>query len=79
MELLASGKTLDEVPIRAYDIREGMHVATSLDDQLAWSRLAHVMHVGMRRIAHVDIGGGTFACGVRPGRYIYTHNVIIVS
>lgn len=81
IEALAAGASEADVAIFASDIREGMHVITEIDedkpgDEINWSELAVAECVGMRRVARLYCGGRNFAAGARPGRYIYTHNII---
>jgi len=79
MSQLAQGAPYDEIAIRAHDIRAGMHVAVEVGNGPEWSMITETISVGMRRIAHIDVGGRTFACGVNPKMRVYTHNLQIVS
>jgi hypothetical protein len=65
----------------ANEVRVGMHVVTEIDmdaegDRVEWSPLVEVECLGMRRVARVYCGGRNFAAGTKPGRYIYTHNLL---
>jgi len=69
----------------ANEVRKGMHVITEIDmdapgqvDRVEWSPLVNVECVGMRRVARIYCGGRNFAAGSKPGKYIYTHNLIPV-
>jgi hypothetical protein len=90
-EVIISGST--PVPTRegienpengvyAHDMRVGMHVITEIDTDtqgvIGWSPLVAVEHIGMRRVARIYCGGRNFAAGTKPGRYIYTHNLLPV-
>ena len=68
----------------ANEVREGMHVIAEIDldeegDRIEWSPLVEVECLGMRRVARVYCGGRNFAAGTKPGRYIYTHNLMPIE
>lgn len=39
-----------------------------------WEEITDVHLVGRRAVAHISIGGQTYAAGAQPGRFIFTHN-----
>jgi hypothetical protein len=63
----------------ASDIVAGMHVITDVGNGPEWSVLTEATCVGTRRVARLYCGGRNFAAGVRPGKYIYTHNLLVVT
>jgi hypothetical protein len=68
----------------ANEVRVGMHVVTEIDldeagDRVEWSPLVEAECIGMRRVARVYCGGRNFAAGTKPGRYIYTHNLMPIE
>jgi hypothetical protein len=83
-EVIVSGST--PVPTREFiadenmkgyasDVHVGMHVITEVGGRVEWSRLVEAAPVGMRRVCRLYCGGRNFAAGVKPGKYIYTHNI----
>lgn len=75
LEHLKNGGDPLIVPTFANEIRSGMHVITDVGNGLEWSMLVETYPVGIRRVARLYCGGRNFAAGVKPGKYIYTHNL----
>ena len=71
---VAAGISVERLACLASDIRAGMSVITDVGNGPEWSELTYAGCVGMRRVARLYCGGRNFAAGVRPGKYIYTHN-----
>jgi len=55
---------------------EGCEVMVDDNGQIRWEKLISVKNAGMQMVAHVDIGGRSFAAGTDPNRRIVTHNAI---
>jgi len=60
-------------------IPAGFHVITDIGNGLEWSRLEEIYSIGHKKVAKLNCGGKNFAAGVKPGKYIYTHNHKIVK
>lgn len=76
LQAVAEGKSIEDVAAFAVEVRAGMHVITDVGNGLEWSKLVETQQVGLRMVAKVSVGGRNFAAGVKPGKYIFTHNVI---
>ncbi len=79
IEALARGVDASDLVVYANQIRAGMHVITNVGSGPMWSMLEETLAVGPKRVARLYCGGRNFAAGVKPGKYIYTHNVTIVK
>jgi hypothetical protein len=77
IETLARGTPITDLVVYASEARSGMHVVTDVGKGPAWSMLVETESVGMRTVARLYCGGHNFAAGARPGKYIYTHNVLL--
>lgn len=75
IEALAQGQDAAEVAVYASQIRAGAHVITNVGGGPEWSLLVETQAVGVKRVARLYCGGRNFAAGVKPGKYIYTHNL----
>ena len=63
--------------IFANQVFVGLRVITDVGNGPEWSQLVSTECVGMRRVARLYCGGRNFAAGARPGKYIYTHNMVM--
>lgn len=79
IEMLADGHETCEVPIFANEVTVGMFVITDIGNGPEWSVLVEASAVGMRRVVRLYCGGRNYAAGVKPGKYIFTHNLLIVK
>jgi hypothetical protein len=41
---------------------------------IAWSRVVQCISLGSQEVMGIDLGGKTFACGVKDGKRVYSHN-----
>ena len=73
------GVSQDKIAIYANEIFAGMDVITDVGNGPEWSTLVETEALGMRRVGRVNCGGKNFAAGSKPGKYIYTHNLIEVK
>ena len=55
---------------------KGCTVMVDDNGQIRWEKITSVKNAGMQMVAHVDIGGRSFAAGTEPNRRIVTHNAI---
>jgi len=76
IEAVAKGATQDEILGYANQIHAGLHVITNIGGGPEWSLLTETRAVGVKRVARLYCGGRNFASGVKPGKYIYTHNLL---
>lgn len=65
--------------IFANEVHAGLHAVTNIGNGPEWSQLVLTECVGLRHVARLYCGGRNFAAGVKPGKYIYTHNLNIVK
>ena len=72
---LREGHPVEQLPTHALEIRAGMHVITDVGNGLEWSMLVETFCVGVRLVKRLYVGGRNFAAGVKPGKYIFTHNL----
>lgn len=52
----------------------GREAAVLDDGEFRWEPVIAVLPAGDRLVAHIHVGGRTYAAGAQPGRYIFTHN-----
>jgi hypothetical protein len=62
----------------AGELRAGLHVIADVGSGPEWFMLTEASAVGMRRVARLYCGGRNFAAGAERGKYIYTHNALVV-
>lgn len=53
---------------------QGREVAVLDEGAFRWEPVTSVLSAGVRRVAHIHVGGRTYAAGSVHGRYIFSHN-----
>lgn len=54
----------------------GEEAAVVIDEVLSWEPIISVQHVGIHQVAHIHVGGRTYAAGKNAEKRIFTHNPI---
>jgi len=54
----------------------GRNVPVDYEGAFAFDRIIHIAACGIRDVAHIHVGGRTYAAGERPEKRIFTHNAV---
>lgn len=75
---LAAGTPLTLEDLRVVYASQGRNHRVPVEDEsgFRWERIVSVEYAGPRRVAHISVGGRTYAAGDEPHRLIYTHNQV---
>lgn len=75
LSAIVHGVDAAEVATYASQIGVGVNLITDVGNGPVWSKVEEIRSVGIKQVARLYCGGRNFAAGVKPGMYIYTHNV----
>src|SRR5208282_4414662 len=78
IESYADGHEPAEIKCYANEVYAGMNAITNVGNGPEWSLIVETECVGMRRVARLYCGGRNFAAGTTAGKYIYTHNSLVI-
>jgi len=66
--------TQDGRSIMAPNMRGGM-VLTDNEGVIEWSPIREILREGKRFVARINLGGRTFAAGIKPNKRVFSHNL----
>ncbi|WP_163593785.1 hypothetical protein, partial [Klebsiella variicola] len=52
----------------------GAAAAYLVDGVFGWAEIVAIEPIGVRPIAQITVGNRSYAAGVKPGAFVFTHN-----